>query len=142
MSRSVDELVSERRAVSAVISHMILLLTVVSTMGAVLVWATQEFVYPRYQSALKERLVVEDAWFKPGGEIELYVRNTGKVDLKVVTAYVSDKLASEPNFHLSPKQGGRITVTPPGGWISGQEYTLLFITERGSSFEVVQRAPE
>ncbi|MFQ6085605.1 MAG: hypothetical protein ACE5OY_05005 [Candidatus Bathyarchaeia archaeon] len=130
---------SDRRGITPIVSEMLLLLVVVALMGAVLVWATGRFYSPEYLSAIQERLAVEDVWFS-GGSIQLYVRNTGKVDLTIVAIYVNDQLVSgESRYPLGVQQG--MSINLGSSWSPGESQEFLIVTERGSSFEFAESAP-
>lgn len=128
-------MLSGRRAITPIVAEMLMLLIVVAIMGSILIWATGSAINPAYQGALRERMIIEDIWFKSGGEIELYLRNTGKVDIRVTDIYVNDEPVPLPEDTYFPVSilGKTIRLSYP--WTSGEAHKFLIITERGSSFE-------
>ena len=85
-----------------------------------------------------ERLVVEDVWFR-SGEISIYLRNIGKVDVSLSNAYVN--FTSQPIAPLTlqmEKQGWlNITYT----WVHGSLYHINIVTTRGTKVADYYVAP-
>lgn len=140
-------------AVSTVISTM-LMTTVSITLGImVLYWSSQTF--SKYQgsaeiyfnsraSALREAFVVEDVWFYLSGStryMNITVRNTGTIDVKIVAIYV-DGVSSYTISPSLPSSGYqipvgqsvtfRITYTGSKSFTTSNSYFLQVATGRGN----------
>ncbi|RLI29117.1 hypothetical protein DRO50_02130, partial [Candidatus Bathyarchaeota archaeon] len=88
----------DKRAVTPVLSNVLLMVIAV---GAMSVAATAAYLISNnLHDTMGERLIIEDLWFKPSGEISVYLRNTGKVDLEISAVYVNHTLASFTELEL------------------------------------------
>ena len=78
-----------------------------------------------------ERFVVEDVWFTTNGEISIYLRNVGKVSIKIAAVYVDhtpQPLTS--NLKLEENKHGWLNVTY--SWSSNAVYHINIVTVRGT----------
>lgn len=78
-----------------------------------------------------ERFVVEDVWFTTNGEISIYLRNVGKVSIKIAAVYVDHTprpLTS--NLKLEENKHGWLNVTY--SWSSNAVYHVNIVTVRGT----------
>lgn len=146
-------------AVSTVISTM-LMTTVSITLGImVLYWSSQTF--SNYQgsagiyfnsraSALRETFVVEDVWFYLSGStkyMNITVRNTGTIDIKIVAIYVdgissyaacvsacpmSPPLSSGYQIPVGQAVTFRVTYTGSKSFQTTNSYFLQVATLRGN----------
>ena len=92
-------------------------------------------------SALKERLFIEDIWFRTGGEeTDIVLYNYGKTDVKVVAVFLNNARLSLNN-PIEIETGKYTTVTLSFPWSSGEQYKIKFLTERGYSIETRNSAP-
>jgi hypothetical protein len=88
-----------------------------------------------------ERLLVEDVWFEEGNnEIDINVRNVGKVSIQVAAVYVNNigQLFNSP-FNLEINENDWLTVDL--GWISEEVYYIDILTKRGTHIASHYKAP-
>ena len=121
-----------RRAVSPVLSTVLMILVVITGMSllfAFFVNYTRDF-QTGSGSAVLESMTVEDVWFTNPNGPQVWVYNVGKVSLTITSVYVDDQLDSSPNIEIKTGQHQPITV---GSAYSG--CTIKIVTARGSAFE-------
>jgi flagellin-like protein len=124
------KLFRSRRAVSPVVSAVLMILVVMigmSLLFAFFVNYTRDF-QTGSGSAVLESLVIEDVWFTSPTQVWVY--NVGKVSFTITSVYVNDQFDSNPNLEVAPGQHGNITVASA---YSG--CTIKIVTARGSAFE-------
>ena len=143
-----------KKAVSPVIANVLMVMAVFALGTILFAWATSSF--GMYQGgagvwfmnrgdALKERLVIECVDFTgapPGpplvkDRINVYVRNVGTIDLKVVAIYVNGTVAFSTNPSLPASLGvGQvtlITILLSSPWRSDSITSIMVATARGNS---------
>ena len=146
-----------KKAVSPVIANVLMVMAVFALGTILFAWATSSF--GMYQGgagvwfvnrgdALKERLVIECVEFSGvlpgtpprGDRINVYVRNVGSIDLKVVQIYVNGTTGwvgpTTPPLPVSLPVGNvvRITVILSSVvWYSGSVTGIMVATARGNS---------
>lgn len=121
-------LLRSRRAVSPVLSNLLLTVIAVAAMS---IAATAAYVISNnLHESMGERLMVEDVWFKPNDEIAIYVRNVGKVDMVVEAVYVDH--ASKPVNPLELKVGEHGWLNVTCSWTPGEAYHVSVVTRRGT----------
>jgi flagellin-like protein len=121
-----------RRAVSPVISTVLMILVVITGMSllfAFFVNYTRDF-QTGSGSAVLESMVIEDVWFSSPNGPQVWVYNVGKISLTINSVYVNDKLDSHPNIEIGIGQHQSILVPDA---VSG--CTIKIVTARGSAFE-------
>src|SRR3990170_9001451 len=134
------QLLRSKRAVSPVLSAVLMILIVVTGMSLLFgffVNYTRDFQLGS-GSAVLESMTVEDVWFKSSAnEAEVWVYNFGKVDSTITSVYVDDKLAG-----LKPGSDVEITVGEHGklmvlynGFQRYHIYTFKIVTNRGTALE-------
>lgn len=154
------KLLKSRRAVSAVISNLILIAAVIAVGFAVLAWSqSQSSSYTQqYSSAissdinqLQERIALEWAYYNSTPtNLKAYLMNSGTVNVTIQTVYVSSQSGSptQYNFTLYNLQNQLVsgkTLNATTGMregyvlvssitLSGGSYSLRIITARGSAF--------
>lgn len=133
-------MIRDSDAETSIVSQFLMIGITILGMGIVVTWVAQNFVYPERQSAILERAVVENVWFRQGGTMEMFVRNTGRVDMTLNAIYVNGELSVEPRLYLPVQKGETIAITH--NWAPGQTYKFLIVTERGSTIEVSYLAPQ
>jgi len=88
-----------------------------------------------------ERLLVEDVWFGEGSdEVDIFVRNVGKVSIQVAAVYVNKvgQLFNSPfNLEINEKDWLLIDFD----WISGESYYIDILTNRGTHVARYYKAP-
>jgi len=140
-----------REAISPVISTLIIVATVFAMFAIVFSWATPTLTltqssaalwYGGQEEAARERLTVEMVYFNQTSHtIDLYVRNVGAIDVKIVAVYVN---GSDVTGQVTPTlaNGYRIPAQAPGAqsvaklsinqsWVKGETYYVKVVTARG-----------
>jgi hypothetical protein len=90
---------------------------------------------------MSERIVVEDVFFNSAAQtINVYLRNTGKVNIHVQSVYVNhiSQTFNAP-FNLVISGGGLLSMTY--SWTSGTTYYIDIVTNRGTHIAGDYRAP-
>jgi archaellum component FlaG (FlaF/FlaG flagellin family) len=98
---------------------------------------------------VSEDLIIETVIFTQGN-ITVFVKNTGSVNLVIDHAYINyelkpliDNSYTEPEdnyaLKLKPREIGAISISY--NWESGKTYHLMLATRRGNTFETYVRAP-
>jgi len=76
-----------------------------------------------------ERLIVEDAWFTTG-KISFYLRNVGKVSIRIAAVYVNHTSQSFTPLELEVDNHGWLNVTY--GWNPDSVHHVNIVTNRGT----------
>ena len=158
--RKVWKLLHERRAVSAVVSSVILTGAVIAVSFVVLVWAQyRSSAYnEQYSEAmnadiarLKERLAFEYVFYS-GGNLSVYLMNCGTIDnVTVQTVYVKDAagVPKQVSSSITLMHFNRTQIADKDldrgeegyfvlsslNLVSGASYSLRVVTGRGSTFD-------
>jgi len=161
MKPRVQNLLKSGRAVSAVISNLILIAAVIAVGFVVIVWAqTQSSNYNQQYSSviasdisqLQERIALEWGYYNSTAptNVKAYLMNSGTVNVTIQTVYVSSQSGSpiQCNFMLYNFQNqpvpsrtlnattgmreGYILISPVT--LSSGSYSIRIITARGSAF--------
>ena len=156
--RKMVRLIQNRRAVSAVISNVILVGAVIAVSFVVLFWAQyRSSAYNRQYSEtmssdiarLKERLIFEYVFYEEDGQnLTVYLMNCGTIDnVTVQTVYVRNNswftvfsgivlrfLNGTLAEDLDIREEGYFIVSSIS-LVPGESYSVRIITERGSVFE-------
>jgi hypothetical protein len=128
MMRSLGKFQTNKRAITPVLST--LLLTVVAVAVMALATTATYVITSNLRDTMSERVVVEDVWFGDPMSINLYVRNIGKVAVSFSGVYVnhtsrlftgSFRLGIGEHFWLNVSQS----------WVSGSLYYVDLVTARG-----------
>jgi flagellin-like protein len=132
-----------RKAVSPVLSTILLILIVVSGMSVAFGYFVN-FVRD-YQAgrggSVMELISIEDVWFKADrSTIQIWLYNYGKIDANINTLYVDGHLVSFANFTISA--GGHRNMSVSSEWTPDTAYHLRLVTERGSVFEGQYVSPD
>jgi predicted PurR-regulated permease PerM len=149
------KLLKSRRAVSAVISNMILVAAVIAVGFAMLGWAQSQSSnytnqYGRAISSdinqLQERIVFEYIRYDNAkNNLTVYLMNSGTIgNVIIATVYVNNTpnstivlrlLSSGASISsLNATQEGYFSIIPYPSLASGANYSIKIITGRGSSF--------
>jgi len=88
-------------------------------------------------SAVRESLVIEDVWFNDDADqIEVWVYNVGKVDLKVTSVFIDDKRVSVgAGSDAEVSVGEHAKLNLPCSFDVGGTYDFKIVTARGSVYE-------
>jgi len=134
-------LLVDRRAVSPVLSNLLLMVVAVAAMS--IAATTTYVVTTNLREIMGERFVVEDVWFNNEtgvNRISIYIRNTGKVSIAISAVYINDVPAySSTRLDLEPGGHGWLNITH--SWESGGIYRIKIVTSRGNSIEDYYKAP-
>lgn len=135
-----------RRALSYILSVVVMTLITTSMAGVVLLWGMTEVGTSRdsFSSAIRsrmeraqERLVVEDAHFDSvSNTLRVSIRNVGSIGIVADVVYVNHTLNLIPNkLSLGVRERATINITNPNpsGMTSGDLALITVATTRGSS---------
>ena len=117
-----------RRGITPVLSS--LLLTVIAVAGMSIAVTATYVITDELHESMGERLIVEDVWFTTG-QISLYLRNVGKVSIKVVAVYVNRTDQSFTSLELEQDKHGWLNVTY--SWSADSAYEIKVVTKRGNN---------
>ncbi|MGD6934946.1 MAG: hypothetical protein ACQCN5_12140 [Candidatus Bathyarchaeia archaeon] len=130
MMKLLKRLLYDKRAISAVLSHLLLTVVAVALM-AVATSATYVITTDLRQN-MGERVTVEDVWFNSATKtVVLYLGNVGKVDIQVTAVYVNHVSQPFPAFSLKVGEEGSLQVYFDS-WDSGEVYYIDIVTSRGN----------
>jgi len=124
----VRKLSRNRRGITPVLSS--LLLTVIAVAGMSIAVTATYVITDELHDNMGERLIVEDVWFTTG-QVSLYLRNVGKVSIKVAVVYVNRTDQSFTSLELEQNEHGWLTVTY--GWSADSVYEIKVVTRRGTN---------
>jgi len=89
---------------------------------------------------MSERAIVEDVWFKDATHIAVYVRNIGKVAIRVSGVYVNHtRVELDVPFRLELNKYGWLNIEY--SWSSGELYYVDIVTNRGTHIASYYKAP-
>jgi hypothetical protein len=139
MARNLRGLFCDKRAITPVLSNLLLMVVAVAAM-AIATTATY-VITTNLRETMSERIIVEDLWFNNStGDIDVYLRNVGKVALDVSGVYVNQ--TSQPftkPFSLEMGEHGWLNVSYR--WASGNVYYVDIVTVRGTHVADYYKAP-
>jgi len=139
MKKQIKRFLKNKRAITPVLSHLLLTVVAVSIMS--LATSATFIITTNLRETMGERLLVEDVWFEEdNNEIDINVRNVGKVSIQVAAVYVNNigQLFNSP-FNLEINENDWLTVDL--GWISGEVYYIDILTKRGTHIASHYKAP-
>ncbi|MFQ5999950.1 MAG: hypothetical protein ACE5J6_04150 [Candidatus Bathyarchaeia archaeon] len=120
-------LLRSKRAITPVLSTVLLMVIAVAAMAIAL---TATYVITgNLHDIMGERFIVEDVWFRTG-EISIYLRNVGKVAIKIAAVYVNHTSQSFTPLELEEDKHGWLNVTY--NWSSNSVYHINIVTRRGT----------
>ncbi|HUU87297.1 MAG TPA: hypothetical protein VMX17_06045 [Candidatus Glassbacteria bacterium] len=129
----------DKRAVTPVLSHLLLTIVAVSIMS--LATSATFIITTNLRETMGERLLVEDVWFEQdSGEVNIYVRNVGRVTIQVAAIYVNKvgQLFNSP-FNLEINENKWLKAD--FDWLSGESYYIDILTNRGTHVASYYKAP-
>lgn len=129
----------DKRAVTPVLSHLLLTIVAVSIMS--LATSATFIITTNLRETMGERLLVEDVWFEQdSGEVNIYVRNVGRVTIQVAAIYVNKvgQLFNSP-FNLEINENKWLKAD--FDWLSGESYYVDILTNRGTHVASYYKAP-
>ncbi|MFP3984994.1 MAG: hypothetical protein ACLFU9_03375 [Candidatus Bathyarchaeia archaeon] len=128
-------LLKNKRGVTPVLSNV--LLTIVAVAAMSLAASATYVITDNMRQVMGERIMVENVWFTASG-ISIYVRNVGKVAVRISTVYVNDTPYSTP-LVLEVEEHGWLNVTL--SWEANGLYHINVVTSRGTKIVDYYRAP-
>jgi flagellin-like protein len=124
---SVRNILRNRRGITPVLSSLLLMVIAVAAMS-IAITATY-VITDNLHDTMGERFIVEDVWFTTG-KISIYIRNVGKVSIKIAAVYVDHAPQSLTPLKLEEDEHGWLNVTY--SWSSNSAYHLNIVTIRGT----------
>ena len=139
MARNLRRFFHDKRAITPVLSNLLLMVVAVAAM-AIATTATY-VITTNLRETMGERLIAEDLWFNPSGNISIYILNVGKTSVQVSAVYVNHtKYSFAPTlFILEVSEHGWLNVSC--GWTSGNIYHVDIVTKRGYHVADYYKAP-
>jgi hypothetical protein len=137
--KPLKRLIYDKRALSAVLSH--LLLTVVAVAIMSIATSATYVITTDLRENMAERVVVEDVWLNSAsGSLDVYLYNVGKVDAQIEAVYIdhSAQTFKDP-FSLKINENGWLII--PFEWKPGNVYSIDIVTSRGTHIETSYKAP-
>jgi hypothetical protein len=109
--------------------------------GAMAIATTATYVITtNMREIMSERLVIEDLWFNNStGNIQVYLRNVGKVAIRISAVYINH--TSQPFSLFSLEIGEHDWLNISYVWDSGSLYYIDIVTTRGTHVAEYYRAP-
>jgi hypothetical protein len=117
-----------KKGITPVLSS--LLLTVIAVAGMSIAITATYVITDGLHDNMGERFIVEDVWFN-SDKISLYIRNVGKVAIKLDAVYVNKVAQSFSSLELEPNKHGWLNITY--NWSSDTPYEINVITRRATS---------
>ncbi len=127
MVKNVRKLLRNRRGITPVLSNLLLMVLAVVAMS-IAVSATY-VITDNLHDNMGERLIVEDVWFTTD-QVSMYIRNVGKVSIKIAAVYVDRVSQSFTSLELEEDKHGWLNVTC--SWSSDSVYEIKVVTRRGT----------
>ena len=115
------------RGITPVLSSLLLMVIAVAAMS-IAITATY-VITDNLHDTMGERFIVEDVWFTTG-KISIYLRNVGKVSIKIAALYVNHTSQSFTPPELEEDKHGWLNVTY--SWNSDSVYHINIVTNRGT----------
>jgi len=139
MMKPFKRLIQDKRAISEVLSHLLLTVVAVALMS-IAISATFVITTDLRQN-MGERVTVEDAWFNSATKtVDLYLDNVGKVDVEVAAVYVNHASTPLSSFNIKVSESGILHVNLDG-WTTGTVYYIDIVTSRGNHIADSYKAP-
>jgi len=127
MVKEMRNILRNRRGITPVLSSLLLMVITVAAMS-IAITATY-VITGNLHDTMGERFIVEDVWFRTG-QISIYLRNVGKVSIKIAAVYVNRTSQSFTPLELEEDKHGWLNVTY--GWSSDSVYHVNIVTIRGT----------
>ena len=139
MKKKINLFLRDKRAVTPVLSH--LLLTVVAVAIMSLATSATFVITTNMRETMGERVIVEDVWFNSAaGTIDVYLRNVGKADIQVSGVYV-EHVGQSFNGPFTLEVNKHDWLRIACSWTSGEAYYIDIITKRGMHIASYYKAP-
>jgi len=125
-----------KKAITPVLSNVLLM--VIAVAGMSIAMTATYVISSNLREIMGERFIVEDVWFK-SGEVNLYLRNVGKVPIKVSGVYINYTVESFVPLELDVNNQGWLNVTL--SWDSDSVYHINIVTDRGTQIADYYESP-
>ncbi|MEM3703080.1 MAG: hypothetical protein QXX79_01455 [Candidatus Bathyarchaeia archaeon] len=130
----------DKRAITPVLSNLLLMVVAVAAMS--IAAATTYVITTNLRETMGERLIIEDVWFNNAGgtrQISIYLRNVGKVPIRISAVYINHTRWSALTLELELGDHGWLNVTY--SWAPSSLYHLDVVTTRGTHAGGYYKAP-
>lgn len=139
MAKRLRRLFQNRRAVTPVLSS--LLLTVVAVAAMAVATTATYVITTNMRDTMSERVIIEDLWFNNLTEsINVFVRNVGKVAVHFPRVYINHT----SQFFISPftlEINAHSWLNISENWVPGSLYNIDIVTTRGTHIGGYYKAP-
>jgi len=127
MVGSLRNILRNRRGITPVLSSLLLMVIAVAAMS-IAITATY-VITDNLHDTMGERFIVEDVWFTTG-KISIYLRNVGKVSIKIAAVYINRTSQSFTPLELEEDKHGWLNATY--SWSFNSVYHINVVTNRGT----------
>ena len=127
MVKEMRNVLRNRRGITPVLSNLLLMVITVAAMS-IAITATY-VITDNLHNTMGERFIVEDVWFTTG-QISIYLRNVGKISIKIAAVYVNRTSQSFTPLELEEGKHGWLNVTYD--WSSDSVNHVNIVTVRGT----------
>jgi hypothetical protein len=128
----------DKRAITPVLSNLLLMVVAVAAM-AIATTATY-VITTNLRETMSERVIMEDLWFNNSAVINVYLRNVGKIGIRVSVVYINHTatpFVSPASLEIGKHGWLNISCV----WNSGDLYYVDIVTRRGTHVADYYRAP-
>ncbi|MDH5482789.1 MAG: hypothetical protein OEY22_07925 [Candidatus Bathyarchaeota archaeon] len=117
------------------------MLMVVAVAAMALATTATYVITTNLRENMSERVIVEDLWFNNStGNINVYLRNIGKVAIHVSGVYINHTSQSF-NSPFNLEMGAHDWLNVSYNWVSGSLYYVDIVTNRGTHVEGYYKTP-
>lgn len=128
-------IIRNKKGITPVLSSVLLMAIAVTAM-AIALTATY-IITSNLRETMGERFVIEDVWFKADDEIAIYLRNTGKIPLKIAAVYINHTASSFTPLWLDDNKWINLTHS----WSPDGVYHIGIATTRGKQVRDYYSSP-
>jgi flagellin-like protein len=124
---SLRNILQNRRGITPVLSSLLLMVIAVAAMS-IAITATY-VITDNLHDTMGERFIVENVWFT-SEKISIYLRNVGKVSIKIAAVYVNRTSQSFTSLELEEDKHNWLNVTY--SWNSDSVLHINIVSSRGT----------
>ena len=125
-----------KKGITPVLSNVLLM--VIAVAGMSIVMTATYVITSNLREIMGERFIVEDVWFR-AGEVSLYLRNIGKISVRIEAVYINYTAESFMPLELDIGEHGWMNVTY--SWDSSSLYHINIVTKRGTQVADHYKSP-
>ena len=125
-----------KKGITPVLSNVLLM--VIAVAGMSIVMTATYVITSNLREIMGERFIVEDVWFG-AGEVSLYLRNIGKISVRIEAVYINYTAESFMPLELDIGEHGWLNVTY--SWDSSSLYHINIVTKRGTQVADHYKSP-